>query len=128
MSPARLSNYKKASLIIICLILLGGVYFIFNPEKGFFPPCLFYRVTGFQCPGCGSQRAIHSLLHLRIGEAFCYNLLLIPALLLVFLLVYLTCFGGKKRAPQLYRKLSGRKFILSVLFIIIIYWIARNIF
>jgi hypothetical protein len=126
MRPVRLSNYKKPG-IILCLLILGGVYFAFNPEDSYFPPCPFYRLTGLQCPGCGTQRAIHSLLHLHIGQAFCYNPLLIPALLLVFLLVYLSCFGGKKRFPTLYRKLSGTRFIFSVLLVILLYWIGRNV-
>jgi hypothetical protein len=128
MPSARLPNYKKTGIIVVCLIILGGVYFSFNPEDNYFPPCLFYQLTGFQCPGCGMQRAIHSLLHLHIGQAFCYNPLLIPALLLVFLLVYLSHFGGKKRFPELYRKLSGTKFIFSVLLIIVLYWVGRNVF
>ena len=38
-----------------------------------FPKCLFFSLTGLQCPGCGSQRALHSLLHLDLVAALRYN-------------------------------------------------------
>jgi hypothetical protein len=104
------------------------VYFSYNPEKTeFFPPCLFHKLTGFKCPGCGTQRAIHSILHLEIKQAFRYNPALFIAIPLVGLLIYLENFGGKTRFPKLHRFLSGTKFILGLFIIIILYWIGRNI-
>lgn len=38
-------------------------------------PCIFYRLTGFQCPGCGNTRAALALLQLDIAAAMRYNLL-----------------------------------------------------
>jgi hypothetical protein len=128
MPPVRQSNHKKTGIVFAGLIVLGGVYFAFNPAGGYFPPCLFYRLTGFQCPGCGTQRALHCLLHLNIGQAFCYNPLLIPALLLISLLLYLNYFGGRQRFPKLYRILSGTRFIFSVFLVIMLYWALRNLF
>jgi hypothetical protein len=46
----------------------------FDPEQvHFFPPCLFRALTGLQCPGCGSTRALHHLLHGEFARAFRYN-------------------------------------------------------
>jgi len=42
-----------------------------------FPPCPFHFLTGLHCPGCGSVRAAHSLLHGRVWEAFKMNPLLV---------------------------------------------------
>ena len=39
-------------------------------------PCLFYRFTGFLCPGCGNSRALYALAHLHFIEALRYNYLM----------------------------------------------------
>jgi hypothetical protein len=122
---------KKIILTFAVAGILAGVsiYFALNPaESVYFPPCPFRLLTGFRCPGCGSQRAIHSLLHLDFKQAFLYNPLLIPALLLAGLLIYLGHFGGKNRFPQLYRILSGTKFTRAVCILIVLFGIGRNFF
>ncbi len=35
--------------------------------------CVFHRITGLSCPGCGNTRAATALLHLRFAESFTYN-------------------------------------------------------
>jgi len=58
-------------------LLAGGWLYLRDPRDGAgFLPCLFQRATGWYCPGCGSQRAVHALLHGRVGEALSHNLLL----------------------------------------------------
>jgi hypothetical protein len=57
------------------------VLFLYNPAQSrFYPLCLFHQTTGLQCPGCGSLRALHQLLHGHIVAAFGYNALLIVSL------------------------------------------------
>lgn len=70
-----------------CLILAGlAVVYACPPgDYPFYPPCLIRTFTGLSCPGCGSTRALHALLHLRFAEAFAFNPLFTctaPALLL----------------------------------------------
>lgn len=72
---------RKGIGVIVLLIVLGTIYFVFNPSKtALFPQCPFLLLTGFRCPGCGSQRAIHSLLHLDVVQAFSYNALLVSSI------------------------------------------------
>ncbi len=66
-------NYFSGVLVIIFLSL----YFLFNPSTSiFFPKCPFHTITGLYCPGCGSQRAIHDMMHLNIFEAINHNALM----------------------------------------------------
>ena len=63
----------------------GGAYlYWFEPGKtGFFPSCPFRALTGFNCPGCGTTRAVHQLLHGHVVAAFEINpltILLLPVL------------------------------------------------
>ena len=80
---------KAVRVILIALAALFAVciYAKFDPETTPFPKCPFFWATGLKCPGCGSQRALHQLLHLRVGAAFGYNaclVLFIPVLLFLF--------------------------------------------
>ena len=55
-----------------------AVFFWFDPARNaFFPACLFHRLTGLNCPGCGGQRALHELLHGNVLLALRHNALLI---------------------------------------------------
>ena len=72
-------RFKEIGLILI--ILLGITLFFIDPEySSFVPKCPFRWFTGLNCPACGSQRAIHQLLHLNIKRAFEYNPFLILSL------------------------------------------------
>ncbi|MEZ4740333.1 MAG: DUF2752 domain-containing protein [Flavobacteriales bacterium] len=63
----------------VALLFLGHLY-LHDPEKGGFLSCPFRLLTGLLCPGCGSQRALHDLMHLRIAEAFWHNALLVASI------------------------------------------------
>ena len=47
---------------------------------GLLPPCPWYALTGLYCPGCGSTRALHSLVHADLAGALAMNPLLVLAL------------------------------------------------
>lgn len=109
--------------ISIGLCLLGVLYYNYDPnEHSFFPSCPFHSWTGLLCPGCGSQRAIHQLLHFDVIEAFRYNLLVPIA---VPYLGGLLWFQKRYEAP--YRTLFySRKSMMMIFYIITTYWIVRN--
>lgn len=59
-------------------ILLGAAAFIgvafcivrfFHLEEMFSTPCLFFRLTGYYCPGCGGTRALKALLAGRLLQS-----------------------------------------------------------
>jgi hypothetical protein len=59
----------------------GAVLFFFNPSThGFYPVCLFHKLTGLNCPGCGGTRAAYQLLHGHLLNALRDNALFILAL------------------------------------------------
>lgn len=115
----------------ITLLLIAALYFYytFDPETyALFPKCPFLMVTGIECPGCGSQRAIHQLTHLNIISAFKYNAFVVIVLPYIFLGLYLEFLGGKIRHPKLEKIFFGRWSAIIVLIFVISYWIFRNIF
>ena len=70
--------------VLVCggiLIMAGVVLFCFDPTQyHFYPACILHRTTGLLCPGCGSLRALHQLLHGHLITAFRFNPLLVVAL------------------------------------------------
>ncbi|MBN2686252.1 MAG: DUF2752 domain-containing protein [Pontiellaceae bacterium] len=82
---------RSIGIRLASVVLLGAAaVFIWQmpPEKNaLIPSCPVLRYTGFHCSGCGSLRAIHSLLHGDLGRAWTMNpltVLLIPVLSVLF--------------------------------------------
>jgi len=122
----------KIGLGIAIAIAAVGVLFVFytlDPaEQPVFPRCPFLLLTGYECPGCGSQRAIHSLLHFDFKAAFRYNALMVPVIPYVLIGIYLQCFGGSRRHPKIEKIFYGRWSALTVLVLVFAFWIGRNLF
>jgi hypothetical protein len=120
--------YRRHSVIAIwSLLVIGALYlFYFEPGKtGFFPPCLFRMLTGLTCPGCGTTRALHQILHGHFDAAFMLNplfLIAIPFLLIAFLRYSVIVMrGGIPRKNAL-----PAPYIYAIFFIVLSFWIFRN--
>lgn len=119
----------KYVIIAVAIILLATVYFIYDPSvSGIirFPKCPFLVLTGYKCPGCGSQRAIHALLNLNFADVVKYNAMFVPAIPYLILLVI----GVWKRDeyPEFHNRLNSYGSCVVVFIIIIGWWVLRNIF
>lgn len=118
---------EKKWIFVVIILLITGYYFFLNPyeQEYFFISCPFYKITGFQCSGCGSQRAFHEILHLNFEEAFHQNALVLIAIP-YFSLIFFTSFFQEKFA-KLRQLLIGKKTILILFFIVILFGIFRNL-
>lgn len=113
----------------IAVVIVGSVLFLFNPaETGVFPRCPFLMLTGYECPGCGSQRAIHALLHGDIIRAWDYNPLLVIAVPYIILgFIAELSFRRSHLIRTVRDRLYSGRAVWIVLTVIIIYWIGRNV-
>ena len=69
------------SLLAVLFVAAAGLLFAVDPAQAWYlPPCLFHRLTGWYCPGCGMTRAAHALLHGHLGAALRDNALVTVAL------------------------------------------------
>lgn len=92
----------------------------------FYPQCVLYVTTGWQCPGCGITRSTHCLLHGRIYEAWRLNALWVLLLPLI-LWTYLAWFVNETWNRRWFQPL-GTRLGLAVLFGSMAgYGIARNL-
>lgn len=111
----------------LAVIFAAVFYFIFDPLTArFMPQCLFYKLTGWQCSGCGSQRLIHSLLHGDFPAAFHANPLLFCCLPLVAFMVYVELM--RKRRPTLYERVNRQWVIITAAVVLLLWMPVRNLF
>ena len=120
--------YRRSTVIAIWSVLLAGAayLFVFEPGKtGLFPVCLFRFLTGYQCPGCGSTRAMHQLLHGHVVAAFELNpffLLAMPFLLYALVRYSVVVMrGGVSRQNTL-----PAPYIYALFVVVLSFWIFRN--
>ncbi|HVM62301.1 MAG TPA: DUF2752 domain-containing protein [Verrucomicrobiae bacterium] len=97
--------------------VVAAVLFAFDPVRAsIYPACVFHRLTGLWCPGCGTTRALHQLLHGNVAAAFHFN-----ALSMVILPVagYLIVRGDVSTLKP--------KWIWALLAVIVAFGVLRNI-
>jgi hypothetical protein len=113
------------SIVAVCGSLL---YFLFDPSlSNSFPKCIFHSLTQLECPGCGSQRAIHSLLHGNILQAADFNLMAVvflPLLLYSGLVAVANTFFHQQWSQGIF---YSPTFVKIVLLVVLLFWVLRNI-
>ena len=115
-----------AAIVLVAVMVV--VYRDNNPmESNMFPKCGFYFMTGYKCPGCGGQRAVHYLLNGEFKESFKQNPLFhIAALYIITVLILKTPLFYPRHKKVLYA-LTGLYACIIWFVGIIAFWILRNI-
>src|SRR5262245_15102021 len=122
---ARLGGYLGVAAAAVAGSTM--VYLVDPAEPGHYPTCPFKWATGgldWDCPGCGSMRGLHQVLHGHLGAAADYNLFFViaaPLLLLGGFVAVGRLLGlpiGTPRVPVVFYR------VLPVL--VVAYWIVRN--
>ena len=122
--------YKKRSVRIIilslCILVFAVVYTLFDPSGStYFPKCTMKALTGWECPGCGVQRAVHALLTGHFSAAIRFN----PFLFLILPYVCLTLTAGTIKTPgaqKVYSALTSKTACYSYIVLYFAWWIFRN--
>jgi len=116
-------------LAFLAVAVSGSLlYFYFDPSHyHFFPPCPFNTITGLFCPGCGSQRAFHALLHGDLRMAADRNVLFViflPFLVWSLVAVVRNLFSTKKITPAIF---NSPVFAWTVVAVVIVFSVVRNL-
>ncbi len=123
-------DIKAASKIAVLTIALSGfiaIYYLFNPSQVVFIPCPLYFTTGLYCPGCGSQRAIHALLHVDIVSAFRFNPLMVLTMPILIYGLGITLTNWVKGTRYRFMLFYSKFFIYGYFGTALVYWVLRNI-
>ena len=116
-----------AVLGVLTATFLAGILYLYGPHAPWLAGCMFRRLTGLACPGCGMTRATHAALHGQLGLALRFNplgMLLVPVALLGI---------GVEVAAWVRGQAVPVKFRLSdnlawwLVGVVLCYWVARNL-
>ena len=131
--PLPIARRRLLVLVIVAsLVAATGAtaLFAFNPAGSrLFPPCPFHAVTGLYCPGCGSTRAAHHLLHGRVATAFDFNALVVvslPFLAYAGVLGALRLAGRARHRPPVSQRLPGWA-VWAMLVAVLLFGVLRNL-
>lgn len=124
MAPPRRRKLTVAAITVAAAVVIA-LYASFDPASGFFPACPVKAITGFDCPGCGSQRALHALLNGQIADAWRHNavlFVLVPAAAAM-----IAAEMTRDSHPRFYRRMTSRWAAAAAIAVIIVWTIARNL-
>ena len=117
---------RSAAFVLLTVMALGYLY-LFNPATtSLYPTCPFYWATGCYCPGCGTLRALHQLLHGHLWTALGLNpltVVLLPLLGYWFLSEAKQVIVGFP-LPRIHPRARTTWVLLGL---ILAYWILRNL-
>lgn len=114
-----------ASVVVAAVVVV--VYATVSPEQSrWFPRCMFLELTGLQCPGCGSQRALHALLNGDVPAAMAFNPFLVVSIPYL-LAVALTTFSSAAVAVKARRYVQHRLAVTLYIVLLAAWWIGRNL-
>jgi len=114
-------------LVLTALLSLGVVFFFFDPVRhSFYPACVFHKLTGLNCPGCGGLRALHHLTHGEIVTAFRCNPLFV--VLLPFIVYLAVCWLKRGREAFDSNAIFFRPAVLwTLLAVTLLFSVLRNL-
>lgn len=81
--PLSVKRLSWASALVGGTVATLTLFFCDPARMAIYPVCMFHRLTGLECPGCGGLRAMHQLLHGHLVAAFHLNAFLVLSLPLV---------------------------------------------
>ena len=114
-------------IVVFAAMILVPLYFYFDPAHAHLAPkCMFHTLTGLDCPSCGGQRALHSLLNGEVWLSVSYNPFLWLCAPYILLLLYTSIFRGE-RTERLYNWLTSKRVVWSFLALYIMWWVVRNL-
>lgn len=119
-------NYVIAMLVISVAVALAVVYYFVDPvEVTWMPRCLWKVATGTDCPGCGSQRMAHALMHGDFRAAWhanAYALCITPVVAAMLCLEF-----NRERFASLYTKVHSPWIIGTLVGSMFLWWLLRNL-
>ena len=120
---------RRAVLATMAATLGSWLAMLYRFDPGateVFPLCPFHYFTGYYCPGCGSLRALHQLLHGNPSAALSYNPLMV--LTLPFVIYWMASQAALLwRGRPLPSSFIPARWIWTLLALVLVFWFMRNL-
>jgi hypothetical protein len=125
-AAAAVRLLRPSGVLFLTVAAVSLVAVVDPNEEGHYPTCPFLSLTGFQCPGCGSMRTVHALVHGRLQEAFSLNVLTV--VMLPFLAFFWFRWARARALDRPARTKAAHPALIWLLFaVIVIFWVVRNL-
>jgi hypothetical protein len=124
--PGR--SFRRTWIIIAVIAPLALVYIARNEptDDSWYPRCVFFKLTGCHCTGCGTTRCLHALLNGDLLQALAYNLFTVAMLPFVLFWFFRNVGSALFGWPIRIRRASP--WLIGVLMVFVLsYWVLRNI-
>ena len=128
-----IDRFSRSERLFVGLFAVGTVcalpiVFLYDPSiPGTYPSCPSkWLSSAWDCPGCGTLRMLHRLLHLRFAESFAFNpasFLCLPLLAYYVLHCAHACITGRG-LPRLLMPVWMPRLILVM---VLVFGVARNL-
>lgn len=124
-SHSTATRIAATAVAVLVAVIICIYYYGHDPSAGGAPRCMFRIFTGYDCPGCGSQRAIHSLLHGHPLQAWHYNPFIFFAVPIGALYLFIETW--RDRFPRLYTAANRPTILILIAVSVVLWWILRNL-
>ena len=112
------SLYRSAGIAGLAAI---WVYIFLLNGGNYLPECAFFHYTGLYCPGCGTGRALESLVQGSVWDAFCLNPLFFVGIPFWGYYIFLKTFSSEETLFFTHRRIQ------ATLWILLGYGVLRNL-
>lgn len=110
---------------VFYILIFGFAYLFFFQKFGFGIPCMFRKLTGYQCPGCGMTHAMAEIWKGNYQSALQYNALSLTVLPIMCFYLFYRFIRAKRKKQEDFE--CWEYIFLSVLLVIVLgYGYMRN--
>ena len=124
--PSVLSGWRRPLVLGVVALVLAALA-LGNPYAASWPlRCPLHWLTGWLCPLCGAQRALHEALHGHLAEAFRLN----PVLWLMapwFVLLLAASLSERVAAWRVAQWARRRSVACAALGLLVLWGVVRNL-
>lgn len=120
---------KRVKIVIVSILFIILLAYVIKYILSTFSisvPCLFHKLTGLYCPGCGMTRAVYSFMELDFKNGFRNNFLLVLLIpvAVYYLIKYIYYFINGKVVNN--GAFINQKVVAVLLVIAILFGFLRN--
>lgn len=109
----------RIALVAVLIVAVVAYIALFDPVVYPAPRCLFNALTGWDCPGCGTQRALHALFEGKFVDAWRFN----PAFFVGMFLAGLYAISPRRWRGVMYSPAA----LWGIVAAIVLWWVLRNV-
>jgi hypothetical protein len=107
---------------------VAAVFFFVDPTHSVWAPkCPLYALTGVECPACGTQRALHCLVHLDLRGAMGYNPFMILSMPYALSLAATAWVIPRERCTRLRRFCFHPTTVRVYVALMLVWMVVRNV-